>query len=75
MAYTMITEQNAPDFSIGARVRFNYGPMCGEEFGRVTGYQMDRWGARLTAETDAGEFRTIEGFSTIGVGVYLEGEG
>jgi hypothetical protein len=71
MAYTNITAENATNFPAGSIVEFNYGPMHGSERGTVTGFQSNRFGTTLTAITEAGEQKTISGFSTIGVGVYL----
>ena len=69
--YTKITEDNVTDYPTGTRVRFNYGAMCGEEEGTITGHRTTQFGTELIAETDVGETKRISGFSTIGIGVYL----
>lgn len=69
--HTLITEENLHSFGIGTRVRFNYGPMCGSEMGLVVDHEVTRFGARLIAETERGEVKTISGFSAVGIGVYL----
>ena len=37
----------------------------------MTGFEVTRFGTHLTAETENGERKTISGFTTIGIGVYL----
>ena len=69
--YTKITEENVTDYPTGTRVLFNYGAMCGEEEGTVTGHRTTQFGTELIAETDDGETQMISGISTIGIGVYL----
>ena len=71
MAYLKITAETAKIFPVGTKVEFNYGAMYGTEQGEVTGYQTDRFGTVLTAKTEAGENKTISGFTDIGIGVYL----
>ena len=69
--YTKITEENLADYPTGTRVRFNYGAMCGEEEGTITGHRTTQFGTDLIAETDDGETQMISGISTVGIGVYL----
>jgi len=69
--YTQITEENLYSFPIGSRVEFNYGAMYGSEFGLVVDYRVTEFGADLIAETESGEIKYINGFSTVGVGVRL----
>lgn len=71
-SYMQITKDNLLTFPVGAKVRFNYGAMHGSELGLVVDYEADRWGCRLVAETESGERKTITGFTTIGIGAYLE---
>ncbi len=69
--YTQITKENADDFRVGTSVRFDYGVMCGQEFGTITGQRTTQWGTELIAQTDDGEIKTISGITTIGIGVYV----
>lgn len=73
MSYQTITPENASLF-VGRKVRFNYGAMCGSDDGVVTGFETTQWGTHLTAKTDDGQSKTINGFTDIGIGVYLLGE-
>ena len=73
MAYTRITKENQAAFPVGTRVRFNYGAMFPTEEGVITGCGATRWGAYLTAETEAGRVEHINAFTTVGVGVYVIG--
>ena len=69
--YTTITEENVANYPTGTRVRFNYGAMCGEEEGTITGHRTTQFGTDLIAETDDGETKHISGISTVGIGAYL----
>ena len=71
MSYLRITAENAEAFRIGQRVRFYYGVMHGEDFGRITGHRTNQWGTELSAVTDTGEEKWISGITDIGIGVYL----
>ena len=71
MAYRSIAPANLHEIPVGARVRFEYGPMHGREDGVVTGAREGRFGATLTALTDNGEPKAIQGITNIGIGVYL----
>lgn len=72
--YTPITAENVTNYPFGTRLRFNYGPMGGEDFGTVFEYRTSRWGTVLAAELDSGEIKTVSGISTVGIGVYLDEE-
>lgn len=72
--YTQITEANAAEF-VGREVYFDYGAMCGGERGWVVGHETTRWGTHLIAMTGEGKQKTINGFSTVGIGCHLRGEG
>ena len=69
--YTQITETNMISFAIGTKVRFNYGAMHGSDDAIVVDYRVTQWGASLVAETEEGEVKHIEGFTTSGIGCYL----
>lgn len=56
---------------IGRTVEFNYGPMYGSERGTVTDTISDQWGMRLIVITDNGATKYVNGFTTVGIGVYL----
>lgn len=56
---------------MGARVRLNYGCMCGEAYGKVYGRIETRWGESLRIKLDDYTFTTVEGFTTVGIGAYL----
>ena len=71
MTYTAITIENAAEFPAGSIVEFNYGAMYGSERGSITGFETTRFGTHLTAVTEDGESKTISGFTTVGIGVYL----
>ncbi len=69
--YTKITEENVTDYQPGTRVLFNYGAMCGEDEGTITGHRTTQWGTELIAKTDDGETKHISGISTVGIGTYI----
>lgn len=56
---------------IGATVEFNYGPMHGSERGTVIDCVTDRWGTHLVAIVEGGARKTINRFTTVGIGAYL----
>ena len=71
MAYRSISAANLSQIPVGTQVRFNYGALHGSELGTVTGSHIGKFGASLTAITDDGETKDIQGFGNVGFGVYL----
>ena len=69
--YTPITSDNLTTFPAGTKVRFEYGAMCGNEDGVIVDHVTDRWGSHLIAVKSDGSRTSINGFSTVGIGVYL----
>lgn len=67
----MDTQSKFADVRMGARVRLNYGCMCGEAYGKVYGRIKTRWGESLRIKLDNYTFTTIEGFTATGIGAYL----
>lgn len=58
--------------SVGTKVEFNYGAMCGTEDGLIVDFGGDRWhDFYLIAETADGEEKKVHGQTHIGIGTYF----
>lgn len=66
-----ITLDNVLDYPRGTRVLFDYGALCGEEEGTITGWEETCFGVQLLARTDDGSLKSISSFNDVGIGVYV----